>query len=312
MSEPYFFDAINQMNSQIIPGTMKTGHNVLSQYYRRFLAQRVFNIFTFNNLPDTWDEEYIKFVLICWGTCAVLNTDKFGVIPQQCGFSGYNVFYRPTRAIVVNPLFDRTYDLRIGEECEIIRLSPDWRGIPDLIGHYADLLALTVTSIVTNLYNSRLAYVFTGKTKAFAESFKLMFDKISSGEPAVFIDKQLMDDAGNPNWQTFQQDLKATYIIDQLQAAERCLMSQFFQEVGIPNIPFEKGERLNVAESTSNDYATRCLPDLWKRTINSTLEKVNRMFDLNVSVDYNKELGEVLNNVRTVDSSGNGSVEEQR
>ena len=211
-----------------------------------------------------------------------------------------------------NPLFDRTYDLRIGEECELIRLSPDWRGIPDLIGHYADLLAITVTSIVTNLYNSRLSYVFTGKSKAFGESFKLMFDKIANGEPAVFIDKQLMDEAGNPNWQTFQQDLRSTYIIDQLQAAERCLMSQFFQDIGIENIPFEKGERLNVAESTSNMYATRCLPDLWKRTINATCEKVNKLFDLDISVDYNDELKEVLDNASALDAGRNGDISPDR
>ena len=312
MSVPYYFDSINQVESHIVPGTMKAGHSVLAQYYRRYLAQRVFSIFTFQNLPETWDEEYLKFVLLTWGTCAVLRTDKFGIIPQQCGFSGYNVFYRPTRALVTNPLFDRTYDLRIGEDCELIRLSPDWRGIPDLIGHYADLLAITVTSIVTTLDNSRLSYVFTGKSKAFGESFKLMFDKIANGEPAVFIDKQLMDEAGNPNWQTFQQDLRSTYIIDQLQAAERCLMSQFFQDIGIENIPFEKGERLNVAESTSNMYATRCLPDLWKRTINATCKKVNKLFDLNISVDYNEELKEVLDNASAFDAGRNGDLSPDR
>ena len=304
MSAPYYYDAINQVESHIIPGTIKKDCNALSMYYRRYLAQRAFAILEFRNIPDTWDEEYLKFVLLCFGVAAVIKTDKFGIIPQQCGISGYNVYYRPTRALVVNPLFDRSYDLVIGQDCELIRLSPDWRGIPDLIGHYADLLALVKTSIVTNLYNSRLSYVFAGGTKAFAESFKMMFDQISAGNPAVFVDKNLIGEDGNPQWQLFQQDLKATYIIDLLQAAERCIMSQFYSTIGIPNIPFEKNERLTQSESTTGDYATQCLVDLWKRTINSTLEKVNAMFGLNVYVDYNETLLEVLRGGSETNNSG--------
>ena len=300
MSAPYYYDQINMVESHLVPGTLQRGNNALSQYYRRYLAQRAFSVLSFKNLPDNWDEEYLKFILLTFGVAAVLKTDKFGVIPQQCGVSGYNVYYRPTRAIVVNPLFSKTYDLKIGEECELIRLSPDWRGIPDLIGHYADLLALVKTSIVTNLYNTRLAYVFASDSKAGAETFKAMYDKITSGDPAVFLDKNLFKESGDPNWQQFCQDLKSTYIVDLLQGAERCIMAQFYTEIGIPNIPYEKNERLNMDESSINDYATRCLVDLWKRTINNTCEKVNAMFDLNISVDYNDSLREVIEN-------GNGS-----
>lgn len=310
MAAPYYFDTINQAESHIVPGTMSARDSALALHYRRFLALRAFAIFDFKNAPESWDLEYLKFCLLAWGAAAVIKTDKFGVIPQQCTYSGYNVFYRPTRALVVNPLFDKTYDLRIGEDCELIRLSPDWRGIPDLIGHYADLMALTVTSIITNLYNSRLSYVFGASGKSQAESFKAMFDKISQGNPAVFVDKNLIGEDGNPTWLPFQQDLKSTFIIDQLQKAEQTLLGEFYSAVGIPNIPFEKSERLNVAETSTNSYATECLVDLWKRTINSCLDKVNAMFGLSVTCDYNDALKEAMenDNDRDPDVSGTASV----
>ena len=291
---PYYFDAINQVESRIVPGTMKPADSALSMFYRRWLAQRAFSIFEFKNLPDNWDEEYLKWVLICFGVCAVIETDKFGVIPQQCGISGYNVYYRPTRALVVNPLFNKTYQLQIGKDCELIRMTPDWRGIPELIGHYADMLALTTTSIITNLYNSRVSYVFGAGTKAMAESFKAMYDKIAVGDPAVFVDKNLFNEQGEPNWQPFQQDLNSVYIVDKLQAATRAIMNEFYTQIGIPNIQFEKSERLTRTESGINDYATICLVDLWKRTLTATLEKVNKMFGLNISVDYNETLKEEM------------------
>lgn len=308
MSAPYYFDQINQVESHTVPGTMKVRNNDLAYFYRRWLAQRAFSIFEFHNAPDNWDLEYLQFCLILWGCCAVINTDKFGVIPQQCTFSGYNVYYRPTRAIVVNPLFTKPYDLKIGEDCELIRLAPDWRGIPDIIGHYADMMAITGSSIIVNLFNTRLSYVFSAGSKTMAESFKALYDKISEGNPAVFADKALFNDDGSPNWTVFQQDLNNTYIVDKLQAAESALLNDFYTYIGIPNVQFEKSERLTRTESGINNYATQCLVALWKRTINETLDKVNAMFGLNVSVDYNETLLKEMTqnvNVRNADTSGN-------
>lgn len=292
MPAPYYFDQINQVESRVVPGTLKPADSALAMYYRRWLAQRAFAVFDFKGQPESWNMEYVKFLLLTWGVCAVLRTDKFGVIPQQCGFSGYDVFYRPTRALVVNPLFDKVYDLKIGKQCEILRLSPDWRGIPDIIGYYADMMALTATSIITNLYNSRVSYVFGASTKAMAESFKAMYDKIAEGNTAVFVDKNLFKEDGEPNWIPFAQDLNATFIVDKLQACEKTFLNQFYTYIGIPNIQFEKNERLTRAESNVNDYATFCLVDLWKRTMDECLEKINNLFDLNVSVDYNEKLKE--------------------
>lgn len=296
MGAPYYFDQLSTWDSHIVPGTMSPGNNLLAGYFRRFLAQKLAAIYDFTNTPEGWDHEYLKYTLICFGLAAVINTDKFGIIPQNCGIGGYNVFYRPTRAIICNPLFDRTYDLKIGEECELIRMTPDWKPLSDLIGHYADLLALTVSSIITNLYNSKLSYVFAAGNKAMAESFKAMMDKISEGNPAVFADKTLFKEDGEPNWTAFQQDLKSVYLVDLLQQAERTILNQFYSEIGVPNVPFEKNERLTSNESSIYSYANMCLADLWLRTLQETTGKVNALFGLNISVDYNPALKEVLTN----------------
>ena len=302
MSAPYFYEQIDVAESHIIPGTLQKSGNLLAGYFRRYLAQRLFAIFDFKNAPETWDLDYLKYTLICFGYAAVIRTDAFGVIPQDCGIGGYNVFYRPTRAIIANPLFDKTYDLLIGKQCELIRISPDWRGFADLIGHHADLLALTVSSIISNLFNTKLSYVFSSETKATAESFKAMFDRISSGDPAVFTDKSLFREDGSPNWAAFQQDLKSTYIVDKLQEAERTILNAFYSDIGIPNVPFEKSERLTTNESEIYSYANMCLADSWLRTLKETTARVNQMFGLSISVDYNPALKEVLEGGSTVDS----------
>lgn len=143
------------------------------------------------DLPETWNKDYFLYVLYCWGYVAVINTDKFGVIPQGCGLKGYDVFYAPTHAVIANPLLSGILEPRIGTQCELMKLQPDFSGILDLVGHYAEQMALASQSVSVNLLNSKLSYVFTAKTKALAESLKKMYDQIASGEPAVVIDSRL-------------------------------------------------------------------------------------------------------------------------
>lgn len=294
MYQPLYSDFINQRDSHFTPGTIHAANNQLASYYRRYLMQKVCSVFDIQGAPETWSVEYVKYCIFGWGSVAVLNTDKFGVIPQACGYYGYNVFYRPTTALITNPLFNKTYELTIGKQTELIRLSPDWCGISDMIGHFADEMALVTSSIVSNLANTKLAYVFTADGQGIAESFKKMFDKISEGNPAVFADRKLFGDDGNPRWQAFQQNLKQVYLVDVLQAAEKGFESDFFTQIGVPNVSYEKKERLITGEVDSNQFATQCLSSLWLKTLNDTSKKVNAMFGLSIKWDYNPELKKQL------------------
>lgn len=298
MYEPFYSDVINIRDSRNVPGTIHAVDTYLGRYFRRYLMQKVCSVFDITGMPPEWQEqsvdEYIKYCLFGWGSVAVLNTNKFGVIPQACGYYGYNVFYRPTHAVITNPLFDKTYRLKINEQCGVIRLAPDWCGIADLIGHYADMAALVVSAVISNLYNARLAYVFTADNQAMAESFKKMYDKITEGQPAVVADRKLFGEDGTPRWGAFQQNLKQVYLVDVLQAAEQAIEVDFYTQIGIPNVNYEKKERLLVSEISSNRFATQCLSDLWLRTLNGTCKKVNELFGLGLKFDYTKELREQI------------------
>ena len=66
-------------------------------------------------------------------------------------------------------------------------------------------------------------------------------------------------------------------------------------------------------ETSINSYATICLVDLWKRTLTATLEKVNKMFGLNVSVKYNEELTKEVQangNDSRLDAGGTGELQD--
>ncbi len=280
------YDFINRYNTRIKPSVVHSQDNATSWYFRKYLIQKILSVYEFRNIPDTWSKDYFLYTLFLWGFVAVVKTDKFGVIPQHCSLYGYDVFYRPTHVNIANPLLKGNLTPRIGTECELIKLQPDYGSCWDIVSYYADLLALCTESLGVNLVNSKLAYVFACQDKTTAESFKKLYDQINDGYPAVFADKKLFDDNGEPLWTTFQNNLKQNYVAGDMLNDMLKIDARFCTEVGIPNINMAKASGVTDNEVEANNIDTKTKAELWLETINDGLLKVNKMFDLNISVDF--------------------------
>ena len=293
---PATYDYINMYNHQYAPSTIHVKDTGLSWYFKRYLIQKIISVFKFEGIPESWAKDYFLYTLFVFGYCAVINTNKYGIIPQHCTLSGYNIFYRPNRAIITNPLFSKTIEARIGTDCELVRMSPDWCGVWDIVEYYADLMALTSETIAVNLINSKFSYVFAAEDKASAESLKKLYDQIASGEPAAFADKKLFTDDGDPSWYLFVQNLKQNYIAGDLLEDLAKIDSRFNTEIGIPNVNIAKSSGVGEAEVMANNIDTHSKAALWLETISDSLDKVNEMFGLNISVSLRFSGQEVLEN----------------
>lgn len=292
---PYYYNYINAETSQVTPSTVHVKDSGLCRYFTKYLLQKAMSVFEWD-LPETWNKDYFLYVLYCWGYVAVINTDKFGVIPQGCGLKGYDVFYAPTHAVIANPLLSGILEPRIGTQCELLKLQPDFSGILDLVGHYAEQMALASQSVSINLLNSKLSYVFTAKTKALAESLKKMYDQIASGEPAVVIDSRLKNAAdGEETWKAFEQNVGGNYIVTNLLADLRKIESMFDTEIGIPNANTDKRERLIQDEVNANNIETYSKCAMWLENLQDACKRVNDMFGLSIAVRWRKipEMGGV-------------------
>lgn len=293
---PASYDYINAYNHQYAPSTIHVKETGLSWYFKRYLIQKIISVFKFEGIPETWAKDYFLYTLFVFGYCAVINTNKYGVIPQHCTLSGYNIFYRPNRAIIANPLFSKTIEAQIGKDCELIRMAPDWCGVWDIVEYYADLMALTSETVAVNLINSKFSYVFAAEDKASAESLKKLYDQIASGEPAAFADKKLFTDDGVPSWYLFVQNLKQNYIAGDLLEDLAKIDSRFNTEIGIPNVNIAKASGVGEAEVMANNIDTHSKAALWLETIKDSLEKVNEMFGLNITVSMRFTGEEVMSN----------------
>lgn len=285
---PMLYERENAAVASGNPNTVHIKNVALTRFFERYLAQELISVYEWN-LPDTWDKSYFCYVLYLNGFIGILETDKYGVICQHCAPYGRGIFYQPTNIVVSNPLLRGIQRPRIGEDCEVIKMMPDWGGAYDLIAFYAGNMALAAESSGINMFNSQLAYVMAATNTAQAESFKKMYDQIHSGNPAVAVDKNLFDEEGNPNWFTFTQNLMQNYISDKIIADLHRWKNLFLTEIGIPNSNFQKTERMITNEVNANNTETKSKATLWLETMQEGAEKANAMFDLNLSVKFRFE-----------------------
>ena len=294
MNLPFYYDYKNARNSTVNPSTVHVRDTGLQRYFARYLLQKTISVFKWD-MPKTWSRNYLLYTLYCWGYVAVINTDKFGVIPQQCTLGGFDVFYQPKFATVANPLLRGILNPVIGKQCELLRLQPDYGGVMDIVNFYADMLALSAETASTNLLNSKLAYVFASDGKAGAESFKKLYDQIASGEPAAYIDKNLYRDDGTPTWNFFNQNLKETYIAGDILNDMRLWEMKFDNEIGIPTTNTTKKERLITDEANSAIEESRTKAQLWLDELQECCRKINAMFGIRLWVDWRENnAGDVI------------------
>ena len=224
----YGYNFINDYNAQLRPSTVHCSNTTLVGYFKRYFMNKVMSCYDIT-IPDSWARNYFQYALFGLGHAAVFDAGKeFGVICQAGSLSGFNVFYQPSRYVFGNPVIG-SRELKIGQDCEVVKILPDYSGLMDAISLYADLMGLCVEGAGVNLVNSKLAYVFAAQNKAAAESFKKLYDKVASGEPMVVIDKSLFNVDGSANWQTFTQNLGQQYITDRILNPETHHLDLFFE-----------------------------------------------------------------------------------
>lgn len=287
-SVPYYYDYINTLDSSVQPANQHVLNTQTGRFYQRYLLKKALAVFNWK-LPEWWDENYFLYILYCRGYLAVFDTDQFGVIPQECGLQGYNVFYRPTDAVIANPLLPGIQRKRIDSECVLMQLQPDYTGILDLCAHYAEKMSLASSAINQNLWHTRIATVFFAGSDAEQQSVKKAYDRMTSGDPMVVVHKNLRDADGNLKYEVFNRDVKSSYIISDLIADLRKIEAEFDTRVGIPNANTDKRERLITDEVNANNVETTILSDLWMDSIQDGIKKVKDMFGLEISCERRYE-----------------------
>lgn len=279
---PLNYEQINLIDGHYIPSQVKSFNNQTFMLWQRALFQRACSTLKIT-LPEDWkpNRDLMYWCLFAIGYVGCGYLPEVGKWFNPGTFTGYDFYYKPKTFLLTNPYLQggkKTYELEIGKDCQIIKLTPDFRGIWDVICYYAEKLATIDVAINTAIINSKFAYIVGAKNKAAAEVLKKLFDKVNSGEPAVFFDKKLANDGTDKEepWQAlFRDNLKQSYIVTDLLQDFQTIINDFDTEVGIPTLPYQKKERMVTDEATSKQIDATSRSIVWYETLKNSFEIAN-------------------------------------
>ena len=272
---------------QVEPRDVEGLNNTSVVYYTYEFIRKLFGVYSIENVPEGWDYDYMLERIFLDGLMCITDT-PLGVLPLQTGVSGLNVFNHPTTCVIANPVlgsFERTIDV----DCALVKLQYNYGNVWPIINRYASLLAMCDSSIAVNLINTKVAAIFGAESKAEAETYKLMFDRIARGEPAVFIGEGLAKKLSD---RLLFNQVKQQFVANDVEDLKQRLMDDFLSDIGINNANTDKRERLNTFEVVSNTQEVRSGAEHWLENIQEGFDVANKMFGLQLKIVRKQFKGE--------------------
>lgn len=297
MYTPLNYQQINIGAGSYNPSSVKSYNNKTFSYWERALFQRAQSVLDFE-VPTAWDGKVKDFFLYClfkYGFVIISENDEFGQFFQPGTLSGFDFYYQPTTAIIANPLYSK--ELRLGKEAELLKLTPDYAGVWDIIWYYAEKLSILDNAINMSLINNKFAFFLGARNKSAGQALKKMLDLVNKGEPAVVYDMKLINDPTDKEmpFQQWQRDnLKNSYLTTDQLADFQTIINNFDAEIGIPSVPYQKKERLVSDEANMRSYDAKARSLTWFNTLTTSIEDIKKLYPeikLSVKLHYDETEG---------------------
>lgn len=290
---------INILESMSVPSTYYNLKSQQYQYWFRSLLQKIDSCLEFKNLPKDWSQDFFLLCLWARGYVAVFESARFGdketgIAFQPCTLGGpLDFYYNPTKAIVSNPLYQKEFTIH--QDCEILKLTPDFNGIWDIIDHYATQLAELTKGINVGLINAKVPLVVTADSLAESEKLKKVYDKVQAGESLIVwkedtnhFEKEVMP-RKNPFEDAFLNDYTKTYIVTNLLQDMQTIMDQFYMEIGLPTRTFDGKAHMLNAEADMQANQSQARVSCWVNTLTESMELINEHYGTNLEVQANEQ-----------------------
>ena len=270
--------------------------DTLFRHYFNFILRNIFQIFKFDGIPDTVDETFMKYCLFLNGKVTFFKLNSGDLVALNGVYSGDpNLYYVPDKMLVNNPRLTKSYRMQRDTECVVVYCSePDiynvtgaFGGLYTLISRTATMLADGDLSINISQKNKRLINVLAAEDQNTKDAIDVVIRKQYNGEPYAVVHKSLID---NVESVPITDKTGGTTDIVQLIECQQYILSHFYEALGLQTHDNMKKERLITAEINDNENLAKLNIDDILCTIQAGVDKVNAMFDTNISVSINSLL----------------------
>ena len=270
-----------------VPNRYWDGKDYEYRYWFRDLLQRLDARFEWKNLPEQWPTNFLGMCLWGIGYVAVFKTERFGITFQPCHIGGsLDFYYQPTLACVANPKYQK--NLTIGKDCEILKITPDYMGVLDIIDYYTTKLCNLSTAVNMGVANAKIPAVFSARTEAEKKTIEAAYDDVQSGKPILITKDSADADEIMPSKnlvEVWNQDFKETYIVTELLENVQTILDQFYNTIGIPKT-VDKASHILNEEADFQDAQSKSRVRCLKNYLDDSFNRINKLFGTNMGVEY--------------------------
>ena len=275
----------------------------------RYMLNRTQSMFKWNGLPDTIPQRNLELILQCGG-CGAFYRHNGELYAFSGGLGGEpNPYYMPTLFTISNPSLKLSINAVIDKDCVVIPNDSMYLGLLPLFSRYATALVENELSINIAMINSRIPALISSDNDSATKSAEKYISDIENGKLGVIASHAFFDGIKTQPYGAISN----TNILTNLIESEQYIRATWFNDLGLNANYNMKRESINSGESQLNDDALLPLVDDMLNCRKKAAEKVNTMFDTDISVEvasawYDNKVE--LENAQNSDNLKEGEVDE--
>lgn len=255
-------------------------HDLLNKYWKNIAI----NIFEWKGLEDispSLTSEIIEETLYDKGSCIFFKDSNLGYMALPAVSNNrLNVYFKPTQFRAVGCGYNKEYNI---DNSVLIKNNSLKTPTADIVNYYTYKLA--DIELTKDLHrNAHKTPIILETTEDTLLTAKNIFKQIMSKEPVIFKNKTRGE--GEVGVSVLNADVP--YINDKLEDDYHNYEARILTALGLDNYVEDKKERVQSAEVESQQEYIISSFRVSLKERQKACEKINKMFGLNLSVDYVK------------------------
>lgn len=266
----------------------------LQLFMNRYFLNRFLSMFKYDGLPEVTNvdgstqimpQKYIELYLMTTGMVGITKDDSGNLTAVYGNLGGDpNVYYQPKKFLWANPYIQkvRQNEFDIGRDIAVIFNDSLMCGLMPLLNKYTSLMVENYVTARTELISLRAMSGLTApddKSKASAEKF---IDDLIKGNISVMADSNFLEGIKALTLRNSQTN-NITSIIEM----QQYLKAGLYNELGLNANWNAKRESISANENQLNDDQLTPLIDNMLTERKEGVERVNKLFGTNITVDFN-------------------------
>lgn len=274
------------------------------------MLNRTQRIFEYKDLPEELPQREIEKLTQIF-TFSIWKRVEGKMYVFYGGLGGIpSPYYLPTLAIVTNPYLKYNAELEIDEDCVVMWNDSMHLGLMPINEKYATLLAENEISLRVATIWARVPSIIEADNDTEKESAKEFIQNVIDGKLASFVSDRFLDQAGVKSDRVHDFNNKSSNHIKELIEEHQYLNAKWWNELGI-NAPFNmKREAINESEASMNEDGLLPLIDDMLENRRIAIDKINKMFGLNISVDLSSSWKKIRKEIAIEEKKEEAEIKE--